>query len=581
MFRRVAVTASALTFLVLLCAMAAKASDDILKFVPNSALGLIVVDCPSDADGKLQELGRQMQLPIPSLLARLKQTGGIHDGLDEKRTAALVVLPPAGDSPWPTLVLLVPVTDYSQFLAQLKPDDTVAGVTKIDVQGVPMWIREIGGYAALTGVSHREALAETLKFSQEIPQELVSWGVTLTENDVAAIILKPGIKFMSAQVQRVIEIMKLAMAQAGEQGKQVAAIFDIYVKMFQAAETEVSAVGFGARLDEQGVLHAFKRARLVPGGSWAHLAAQLQPGEERPLAGLPSGPFVVAGGGTIPEGIWDPMMAFSLDMMKKMHDVYGLSEEQIEQMPQTSLAAMKRVRSMSMVLGVGPKDASPYSEAVVLMRVDNTDAFMADYETSIKEYAQFAREAQSPLLQPIEIEKSEIDGAFALQFTTKAPQMPMTQQTAQYSKMMEVFFGPDGTLTGWVVAVDEHTLVAGYVNKDIVRSTLQAIKQGSAGLGGDADVAQTASLLPAGAASVAFWSPYGTVEFINRMIPAFAPDTGRAEFKIPEFDKTPPIGFALTSAPNELQGHMVVPSEVLKAIGQYVSQVKLKGPTRE
>ncbi len=40
---------------------------------------------------------------------------------------------------------------------------------------------------------------------------------------------------------------------------------------------------------------------------------------------------------------------------------------------------------------------------------------------------------------------------------------------------------------------------------------------------------------------------------------------GKTEFKIPEFDKTPPIGFAVTSAPNELQGHMVVPAEVLKA----------------
>jgi hypothetical protein len=95
--------------------------------VPDSALGLVVVNCPRDVDAKLQELGRQMQLPSPSLLARLLQEGGIRDGFNEKGTAALVALPPAGSAPWPTPILLVPVTDYGKFLAQFKPDDTAPG----------------------------------------------------------------------------------------------------------------------------------------------------------------------------------------------------------------------------------------------------------------------------------------------------------------------------------------------------------------------------------------------------------------------------------------------------------------------
>ena len=98
-----------------------------------------------------------------------------------------------------------------------------------------------------------------------------------------------------------METMKLAMAQVGEQGKQAAAVFDVYAKMFQAAEKEMSAVGFGERLDEQGVLHATKRGRLVPGGSWARLAAQVQPAKESLLAVLPAGPFVAAGGGRFPK----------------------------------------------------------------------------------------------------------------------------------------------------------------------------------------------------------------------------------------------------------------------------------------
>lgn len=62
----------------------------------------------------------------------------------------------------------------------------------------------------------------------------------------------------------------------------------------------------------------------------------------------------MAGGATIPEGVWEPLMAWSLGMMKDMHNFYGLTEEQINEFPKSSLAAMKRIHSLSMVLGVGP-----------------------------------------------------------------------------------------------------------------------------------------------------------------------------------------------------------------------------------
>ena len=325
-----------------------------------------------------------------------------------------------------------------------------------------------------------------------------------------------------------------------------------------------------------------KRARLIPGGSWAALAAKVQPANQDLLNGLPNGPFVMAAGATMVSGSWNSLMDFSVDVMRDMHGLYGLSEEQIKQMPRESIAAaMNQVRSMSMVLGVGPRGASLYSKFVTVMRVEDTHAFMDVYEKSFREYAQFALNVQSPILQPVEFEKREIDGVDALQFTTKAPPMPAAQPTPQYSQMMEVMFGPGGRVTGWVVPADAHTVIVTYVDESSVRSTVQAIKQGSKGLGDDEDVARTAGLLPADAASVAFWSPRGTVELINRLAPAFAPNLGDAEAVIPEFDATPPIGFAITSAANDLRGHMVIPPEVLTAIGQYIGKVQSRTAARQ
>jgi hypothetical protein len=571
MYRETVAAASCLMFLTGLVATTATFAQDIRQLVPESALGLVVINCTIDADAKLQELGRQLRFPIPSLLAKLEQEG-FRAGLDEQGTAALILLPPAG-TPWPTPILLTPVTDYGKFIAQFKPETPVDGVTKIEVKSTPMYARSLGKYAAITDASHRVPLAKTLSLSAKVSEALAPWDTTLKENDVTAIILQPGVKLISAQAQMGIRLMKPALAQAGDQGKQVAAIFDSYEKMFQAVEKEMSAVGFGIRLDKQGVLHATKRGRFVPGGSWARSVSQFQPPKEDLLAGLPSGPFVMAGGGAVPEGIWDSFLAFSVEMMESMHEVYGLSKEQASQMPMTSLAAMKQVRTISMVMGAGPSNASLYSKLVAVMRVDDAAAFMADYERAFKDYGEFTRKVNSPMLPPLEVAKSQFDGSPALQFTTKIPQIPAAQQTPQQSKIMAEFLGPSGELTGWVAVADQHTVVAGYVNQDAMRTAVQMIKQGKGELGGDVDVAKTAALLPAGAFGVAFWSPQGTVQLVNRLLPAFVPG-GPSAFKLPEFDKTPPIGFAITSGPNELTGHMVVPVEVLNAIGQYVGKVK-------
>lgn len=577
MFRRLSVAALALLALGRLFVATGQAAEDILKLVPDSALGFVVVNGPAAVDAKLQALGRQMQLPIPSLLTRLKAGIGIEKGLDEKGTAALLVLPPKGSVPWPTPILLLPVADFGKFPASFQ-SDLKEGAAKIKLWGTEVVARKIGGYLALTDDAHKGALT-TVKLSAAIPDTLAPWGAWQAENDLVAVILQPGIKLISAKVQEGIQVLKLTMARGDEQTQQAAAVFDLYAKLFQATQKEVASAGYGLRLDKQGVLHVTKRGRLVPGGSWARTAALVQPAHRNLVAALPTGPFVLAGGGTVPEGIWEPMMALSVDIMKNMRGIYGLSEEQIRQMPKLSLDAMKRVRAMSMVLGVGPSGTPLYSRFVLIQQVDNTASFMVDYQKSLAQYGEFLKKAQSPVLQPVEVEKTEIGGTPALRITTNAPKLPAAQQAAQVAKMMEAMFGPGGKLAAWAVPADKHSVVIGYVSKEPVEATMRAIRQGSPGLAADAEVAKTAALLPAGAPYVAFWSPQGTIEFVNRLIPQFAPPGAPAEFRIPEFPKSPPIGIAVTTAPNEIQAHLVVPAEVFKAIGSYVGKIRAKGPT--
>ena len=128
MTRRFAVAAWLLGC-VLLWALPAPAAEDILKLVPESALGFVVLNRPADLDAKLQSLAGKLQLPPLSPLAMLKMQCKIQEGLDEHGTVGLIVLPPKGDYALPIAFLLLPVTDYKKFFEPFE-------LGKADEQGV-------------------------------------------------------------------------------------------------------------------------------------------------------------------------------------------------------------------------------------------------------------------------------------------------------------------------------------------------------------------------------------------------------------------------------------------------------------
>ncbi|MGO9113153.1 MAG: hypothetical protein ACLP9L_28295 [Thermoguttaceae bacterium] len=572
MTRRFTLIGLSMACVLFLAASAAPAAEDVFKLVPDSALGLLVINRPAAADAKFQALGRRMQLPVPGLLAMLKQHSGVQEGWDESGTIALLVLPPQGDSALPTPILLVPVTDYGKFLGSLKAEDATQPVTKIEIAQTSHWVRNIGGYAALTDASHRQALEKKWTPSKESPAALVPWRKWLKGKDFAGVILRPGIVQISVKAQQGIQAMKTVVAaMPNEQAKAVAGAFDIYTKMFQAAEKDVSAFGFGLQLDEQDVLRLTSRTTLMSGG----LMAQSPPADENHLGGLPAGPFVAAGGAAISAPMTEAMMKWSIDMMKAAPGLYGIDEEQAKNLSALSMESMKGVRGFSMMLGRVEQGGAIFSNAIGVMRVDRAPAFMAEYEKDLHKYAELVNGLHSPMLPPIEIEKSEVGGTAALQLTMQAPKPLVGGQALQQKRMMELFFGPGDKVVAWVAPADEHHVVLGYVSKKPVQRAMEAIRQGNKpSLAGDIGVAKTAALLPSGAMAAVYLNPTEMIRFVQQMATGITPPEAKVKLKLPEFPKTPPIGFAVTTAADEVQTCLVVPAEVLQAIGPYVGQIK-------
>ena len=540
-----------------------RAEDDFLKLLPEKALGFAVVNRPEAVDAKLQQLGEQINRPIPSLLGMLEGPGGIQKELDKKRAIAVLILEAKEGSPIPVApVVLAPVSDYDKFLAQFNSNETEAGITKIQLWGSASLVRKLGTYAAITGEPFREELAG-LKPADEAPAAAGQWQAWIAKKDAAAVIFSPGISKASVKVQEGINMAKIMMAQAGDQGKQAVAALEMYAAFFKAAEKEVDSFGIGIVRNKNGTLGISDRARLVSGGNWASFLGDAKHDEQNVLAGLPGGPFVVAGGGPISQEGLTKLTNASFNMIKNMREMYGLSEEQAEAISELGKKKFPGIRGLSFLLGVGTGGEPILSRMMAVMRMEDSKAFLTEYEKFLGEYNKVLKKVDSPVFQPIQSTRTEVEGIQSLKVVASMPKMP--NMPANSEQIMEAMYGPGGKITAWIVPCDEHTVVLSYISKEHVRDAIAAVKEDKPGLAGEPAMAKAAAMLPKASWRL-YLSPKGLLDFVKRAAATALPPG--VNLPIPEFGETPPVVMGVTTGADEVELQTIVPAEVVKAVGQ-------------
>ena len=105
--------------------------------MPEAASGFLLINQPGPVDAKLQALAAEMKVPLPPPLLMLKMQSGIKEGLDEKGTVAVVLLPPESEGALPTPIVLVPVTDFAKFIEPFEPDSLGNRETQITICALP------------------------------------------------------------------------------------------------------------------------------------------------------------------------------------------------------------------------------------------------------------------------------------------------------------------------------------------------------------------------------------------------------------------------------------------------------------
>lgn len=561
---------------------AARAAEDVLKAIPDDALAFAAFHNLAETDAAILKMAGQLKLPPTSPLTLLKEAAGVKQGIDEKGTAALVLLAPEEKGDEPVAVLLVPVTDYAALLKQLKPEDATAKVAKVTVFDSPLLCGRRGAFAVLGQRGLEKRLAQVLDAPKSVAEQVSVLQGWPGDNQVTGVLTRKGIEFLSDKaLEEIRKAKKEFGAMAHDENMKeamgsVVAVFEFYEKTLEAFRKEAALAAGGLRVDAQGNLLAEGRLRLVEEGRFTKALADVKPVGRNLLAGLPNEPYMIAMAGAVPTGLTESMIEFSMQLIRNNPVMFGMQPEDMKKYIEVSKDTMRQLKGMAMVMGVGKGRDPLYANTVGLFSVDDAPAYVDAYFKGMSEAAKLAKDPKS-LLAGVKTEKEKIGDAQAIKVSMKVPlpatpgaDMPEVKKAME--EMMEKMYGPGGEVVTHLAVADRHTVVMGYTTTEPAAKTIRAVKAGEKGLAGDAGIAKTAAMLPADAAWVLYWSPKGTMEFVERMIKLMAGDAP-VPIEIPAFPATPPIGVSLGTTPNEVRAHVAVPIETLKAGSGYVQKI--------
>lgn len=540
------------------------AADDVLDIVPNDALAVVVVNNMEETAGKLADTAGKLKLPPMNVLALAKAQTGITQGIDDKGSLGIAVVPGAMGAP--TLLAIIPTSDYKALIEPFSVEDPDANVVQAKVRQMKIAIAKKGDFVVACQAKDADVLKKALA-AEPLSGDVEGLKPWLAEQQAFAIATPTGIKMAQAQALAGLAMVKAQLEGQGDQAKTAVAGLSFYESIFKALDKEISYCAIGVQLDDDGSIHLLSRSLLAEGGVLAKASESAGEGQQDLLKHLPQGPFVFAAGGVYPESLAKEMMGVSMSMMQSLPGGDKMTPEELEQMIEISKDSMKGMRSMAMFMGVGEEGQSLYSDMVIVLDVESSPRYMKTYAEVMKKMSDAMGEDAFLKFETAEV---DIDGRSALELTVDMKSLLTMSQDPKAEAMMATLFGKDGKLPVYMTPVDKNTIVGAYVSKDRLSKAIKAIEQDEPELADDPDVAKTLAMLPEGSQWVALWSLQGTRSLVVRMIGAIEPDI---RTKVPELPASPPIGMSAKLSPGTFDTAVVLPMDAIQAVSIFVRKM--------
>ncbi len=481
---------------------------DVLDAIPSTALAVIVVNRLEATSDKIEKLAGKVQAPSVSLLSLARVQTGIHAGLDDKATAAMAWLP-AEDQPLeaPTPIVILPVTDYEKFVAQLQPENATDKITQVYVAGKPVLVCQKGDFAVLAGAEFEPALKDVLASVKSVGDELSPLRTWLAEVDVAAVATPAVIKVLSGTandwLSTQIDVLEQQGVPGGPGGAAVLPALKLYQQLSMAAGDELYLAAIGIRSDEAGTVRVSTRLRLTPGGRWAETAGRIEGSNKPLLTGLPDGPFVGVAAIQYSEPLRNLAGWFLSEEGRKLNPALDkLPPDQRAKFAEIFGRIMAQQQNGKFWIGAPKPDEPLLSNAILIAKVDDSKEYLSQIDELGKLPSGDGENARK-ILSLGEVKHIQVDGHDAIEYVTSMKDIEAGQPAPLAEPVKAVFkkiFGSDDAIHTYLAAIDDHTIVSAYVSVDNLRRAIAAAEH-PAGTSSQPDpqVAEITALLPAGA----------------------------------------------------------------------------------
>ena len=225
---------------------------------------------------------------------------------------------------------------------------------------------------------------------------------------------------------------------------------------------------------------------------------------------------------------------------------------------------------MAMLLRPPITGRSLLNQLTVVFSVGSAKTFLPDYEKNLQAVAKLLRESKSrPVIS--KVKEVDLDGMAGLEVDVDLSALAAEAKDADSptATIMETLLGSERQFTTFVAVVDEHRIAVSYGTRSGVLETAKALRSGKA-LTVDANVQKAVALLPEHSNWVGLADLSGTIQLLNKVLPAIAPNAR----KLPGVPKTLPVVFRTQFTRLEFDARMIFPAELIVKLGDFRKKVR-------
>lgn len=568
---------SACLVAIVVMSMTFVARGQVLDQVPADAMVVVKVKNLEGTSKKFskfcQDLGvaamvPQLQDPLGTLQSQMK----INSGLDKAGEFAFVFIDPSstGGDPEQSMLMLVPVTDYAEFLKNFPEAKTDAGVSEVQFGPAdhPSFTASWGKYAVLTPNKAIAAMKPTgikAKGAATL-KELDSRDLVLFANMAKVkAVLQPELAKNREEILSEVEKGMSGEPQAVKFTPAAKALVNQVLNAVDSFLSDADSATFSVNFAPDGVQTSLM-AEFAPDTYLGKFIASHKNTDAELLAGLPAGKYLFFAGGVSDPAVsgkmFDDFLGPVLAELPKIEGDLGTGLTKYAAALRTFVASSTG-SAMGMVTPSGALGQDAIIQSIWISRGDGAKmkaAYNDMMSTQDALMKGFAGGAEMPMKMVVTPNGKTVEGVTFDVVKTEFKFDQNDPNAAQAEQMMKMMYGPNG-MTAMTGVVGNNLIAVSGVTDAVLASTVKAVTANQDSLSKIAGVKAVQANLPTNRLAVIFVP----VDEIAATVATYASAMG---FNIPIQlpPDLPPIGAAIAVEGTAMRIDSYTPTPLVQSL---------------